>query len=370
MRWFKHMSNAAQDERLALLQAEFGLEGYGFFWRVLEIIALQMDEGERSFCHYPEKVWRKFLGISPKNFQKLLDFCVARQIFMVENAPGGIRISSSNLLKYRDEWSRKKARHSGDASGALQRKEQNTNSIGEEMGKVQSGPAVFSDSNVMPGGVTGRGGIYARPDGGFCGTHPQWAAFFSCWRVYPVQQGQEEAWREWFRLHGARVLPEPWEVRDSILSMSAQDSRWRRGKVPRMARWLNGLGWRDKPFVESRPAPRPAPHPAPHFEDGAGNRFQVPPGQIGQGRVPQADEALNSRGRASEKGPSYAPTPKTYAQAQDFERRQRAVNLLQEMNGENHGEYCDHTARIEEARGALPKADTGTGDNPAGAYLG
>ncbi|MEG6502534.1 MULTISPECIES: hypothetical protein [unclassified Desulfovibrio] len=80
--------------------------------------------------------------------------------------------------------------------------------------------------------------------------HPQWRAFLSCWQVYPVQQGQEAAWREWMRLHGNGTLPEAYAIRDAILTLAQGDSRWQRGKVPNMAKWLNGKGWNDRPFVE------------------------------------------------------------------------------------------------------------------------
>lgn len=35
MRWFKHMTDADDNEKLSRLQDEFGLEGYGFWWRAL-----------------------------------------------------------------------------------------------------------------------------------------------------------------------------------------------------------------------------------------------------------------------------------------------------------------------------------------------
>lgn len=87
--------------------------------------------------------------------------------------------------------------------------------------------------------------------------NPQWAAFLSCWQVYPVKQGQEEAWREWMRLHGNGTLAEPFAIRDAILALAQEDSRWQRGKIRNMARWLNGKGWEDKPFRE--PSPPAAP---------------------------------------------------------------------------------------------------------------
>jgi hypothetical protein len=107
------MSSSAHDEKLALLQAEFGLEGYGFFWRVLELIALQIDEDEKNFCEYPESFLRKSLGISAKKLRKMLEFCSVFKIFSVENTKKGIRITSANIFKYRDEWTKKKGKNSG-----------------------------------------------------------------------------------------------------------------------------------------------------------------------------------------------------------------------------------------------------------------
>ncbi len=89
--------------------------------------------------------------------------------------------------------------------------------------------------------------------------HPQWGAFMSCWQVYPVQQSQEAAWREWMRLHGNGTLPDVYAVRDAILLLSQEDSRWLRGKVPNMAKWLNGKGWQDKPFIEPAQQARDGP---------------------------------------------------------------------------------------------------------------
>ena len=65
-----------------------------------------------------------------------------------------------------------------------------------------------------------------------------------------MQQGREDAWREWLRLWERRALPEPCAVREAIRLMLAEDTRWRRGKIPKMAKWLAGMGWNDRPFVE------------------------------------------------------------------------------------------------------------------------
>ena len=106
----------------------------------------------------------------------------------------------------------------------------------------------------------------ARTDAPSKGT-PEWTAFLSCWDVYPVKQGQEEAWREWMRLKRNGTLEAAWVIREAILTMCAEDSRWQRGKVPKFARWLNGKGWNDMPYVEPgdrRDAGHGAGHDAGH----------------------------------------------------------------------------------------------------------
>ena len=84
--------------------------------------------------------------------------------------------------------------------------------------------------------------------------HPQRAAFLSCWQVYPVKQGEEEAWREWMRLYANGTLEQPHVIRDKILELTTCDSRWQRGKIPTFARWLNGKRWNDEPYVEPEAA--------------------------------------------------------------------------------------------------------------------
>ena len=79
--------------------------------------------------------------------------------------------------------------------------------------------------------------------------HPQWPGFLSCWDVYPVKQGKEAAWREWMRLNENGTLAPAYAIREAILRLSAEDSRWRRGMAPKMDKWLYGKGWEDEPYM-------------------------------------------------------------------------------------------------------------------------
>ena len=110
MKWFKHMTNSSLDERLARFTDKYGLEAYGFFWRVLEAIAENVDETNRKHIEYSIKTWCKLLGIRPQTFRKLIQESSVLGLFHVSFNSDLVTVESPNILKYRDEWTRKKSR--------------------------------------------------------------------------------------------------------------------------------------------------------------------------------------------------------------------------------------------------------------------
>lgn len=129
---------------------------------------------------------------------------------------------------------------------------------GGDNARASEAPAVLEN----PDGPSTTQGVPKRTDCPSKG-NPQWPAFYSCWQVYPVKQGQEAAWCEWMRLHGNGTLAEPYAIRDAILLLAQEDSRWQRGKVPNMAKWLSGKGWNDSPYAEPVAAQGIAPRDGP-----------------------------------------------------------------------------------------------------------
>ena len=110
MKWFKHMTNSSLDERLARFTDKYGIEAYGFFWRVLEAIAENVDETNRKHIEYSTKTWCKLLGIRPQTFRKLIQESSVLGLFQVSFNSDLVSVESPNILKYRDEWTRKKSR--------------------------------------------------------------------------------------------------------------------------------------------------------------------------------------------------------------------------------------------------------------------
>ena len=241
---------------MSLLQDKCGLEGYGFFWRVLEIIAGQSD-GDKNFCQYSKRAWCQMLAINHQTWSKLIAGCEQAGLFHVSENEQGIRVESPNLLKYRDEWSRKKGNNSGVTPEPLRSKdpdpdqdpEKEKKEGGGDCARARVAPSMPEIPQSCAEQVRSTQPVPKKTDCPSKG-HPEWRAFNSCYEVHPVKQGKEEAWREWMRLKENGTLAPSWVIRDAILRMIGEDSRWIRGKVPKMAKWLNGKGWNDEPFIE------------------------------------------------------------------------------------------------------------------------
>ena len=111
MRWFKHLSNASEDEKLAELIEIHGAEGYGIYWMILEKIADKMSKGQTSTnCKYPASKWAKICGKNPRGmnkFYKTFAYLELMEISYIGNNSKHIDIDCHNLLKYRDEYTKK-----------------------------------------------------------------------------------------------------------------------------------------------------------------------------------------------------------------------------------------------------------------------
>ena len=117
MKWLKHMTASWDDEGIARLVSEggeVGLARYGLWWRVLEIVARQM-EGPSPSCSvcYPISVWSHLLVTRGSLVFSTLSRLAVTGGVTVERHGSDIRVTIPNLLKYRDEYS-KKSGHTPD----------------------------------------------------------------------------------------------------------------------------------------------------------------------------------------------------------------------------------------------------------------
>lgn len=106
------MTGSSDDEKLSELIAECGLEGYGFWWRLLEIVAAQMAKNdEKCSAAYPLSQWSRLLYCHHHRVSKYVGKLGVIGIVTVgyesSNGTSKIRVTIPNLLKYRDEYTKK-----------------------------------------------------------------------------------------------------------------------------------------------------------------------------------------------------------------------------------------------------------------------
>lgn len=102
MKWFKHLSSARDDERIAQLEDVAGLEGYGFYFKLLEIVAQSMDGTDRCEVGYSVSRWATLTNCHPIKARTLVG--KAASCGLVESRLDGDRlvVRIPNLLKFRD----------------------------------------------------------------------------------------------------------------------------------------------------------------------------------------------------------------------------------------------------------------------------
>lgn len=129
MKWFRHQTDAHDDEFIEEMMAEFGLESYARWWLLLEAIGAQMDRSNKCSVSYSWVKWQKVLMGKRKKLEKWLSFllengkieCILDGVILDSfpkhsgNIPKTNRkqiknileIKCKKLLNIRDEYTRK-----------------------------------------------------------------------------------------------------------------------------------------------------------------------------------------------------------------------------------------------------------------------
>lgn len=102
MKWFKHMSDATNDPKLIALFDEFGFEGLGMWWVLVETVASNWDGKGEPSLELSAKGWRKLTGIYPKTFRKLLTFLEKAQLIRATFLEKGIKVQINKLKEIKD----------------------------------------------------------------------------------------------------------------------------------------------------------------------------------------------------------------------------------------------------------------------------
>lgn len=114
MRWIKHLTAAHIDQNIQDLLAEFGAEGYGVYWIILELLGSQLDaENNDPVYRLTYKKWAETCTISVQKFKKISKFFSELGMFFIETDEKFATVRCPKMVKYRDEYTKKKERNSG-----------------------------------------------------------------------------------------------------------------------------------------------------------------------------------------------------------------------------------------------------------------
>ena len=117
MRWFKHITTLSSDEVMSSYIDTFGAEGYGVWWLMIEAIARLMDDSDRCGARYSVRKWAQICAVSTRKFRSIAQWLKEHnQISVVEHKQGWY-IECPLMLRYKDEYTRKKKSLSGRKSG-------------------------------------------------------------------------------------------------------------------------------------------------------------------------------------------------------------------------------------------------------------
>lgn len=101
------MADASDDEFISELEDKFGLEGYARWWKLLEIIAKQMDGTDKCSAEYSWVKWQSFLKGKRNKLETFLEHSQNKLKINLEQNGNILKISCPKLLELRDEYSRK-----------------------------------------------------------------------------------------------------------------------------------------------------------------------------------------------------------------------------------------------------------------------
>ena len=106
-----------------------------------------------------------------------------------------------------------------------------------------------------------------RPPIDFSHSNGLYHGFKYVWNLWPIQQAEEDAWKEYCIQSHRHVLPDSYALADIIDNLKQNDARWQEGYVPLMSSWLKGQRWKDKPVAEPQPRQRARSSPQSRIDE-------------------------------------------------------------------------------------------------------
>jgi len=106
MKWFKHHSDASLDDKICRLEDEFGYVGYGVYWKIVELCAMQWDGKSNPIFEFNRKKMKSLLSINYMKIESILSFGSVLNLFSAEIFEKSYTIELPKLLEVKDNHTR------------------------------------------------------------------------------------------------------------------------------------------------------------------------------------------------------------------------------------------------------------------------
>lgn len=247
MKWFKHQATARNDERIARLEDKAGLEGYGFYFKMLEIVAEVIDSTNRHEVTYSLSRWGRQVNVTTKKFVFLVQCCHDVGLMIAQRVDDDMIVKIPNLLKYRDN-------HTKNLQVTSKQEEEEETDI-EEKKKEQNNSSQEARKH----------------------TSERFEEFWNIWPATDRRTQKSKCLTHW----KSKNLDSIAETILTNIAALKETEKWVSGFEPAPMTYLNGKLWEDGlPTIQRQPPSRASPQikkPAPdNFESrdyGQGGRL-------------------------------------------------------------------------------------------------
>jgi hypothetical protein len=104
MKWFKHMTNASDDDKISIIEARHGLVGYAVFWKLVELCAANWDEISPPDFIFSRKLIQNKLGLKSKQTDNILSSFSELNLFQIEKGKFVIKIFAPKLVDIKKRY--------------------------------------------------------------------------------------------------------------------------------------------------------------------------------------------------------------------------------------------------------------------------
>jgi len=130
--YFSHDANARQDEKILMLRAEYGWEGYGIYWALVEMM---FESGETALHHKKIKGIAVSYNIDITLLEGVINTCITEQLFISD----GENFWSDSLRRRKTKYREMKDKRS----------EAGKKGMAKRWGKQQNDNTVITDDNTV-----------------------------------------------------------------------------------------------------------------------------------------------------------------------------------------------------------------------------